>query len=85
MFPHVSPGSDSADTLVGWFCDNSPQSVYKLAKSRSRANTGFGGISDLLNVEIKKFQSSDYSVSYGLTALKLHHDIVHQKVGQQHI
>ena len=35
----VSPGSDSTDALVSWFCDNSPQSVYKLAKSRSRANT----------------------------------------------
>ena len=43
----------------------------------------FGGISDLLNVEIKKFQSSYYSVSYGLTALKIHHDTVHQKVGEQ--
>ena len=37
----VSPGSDSTDALVSWFCDNSPQSVYKLAKSRSRANTVF--------------------------------------------
>ena len=36
----VSPGSDSTDALVSSFCDNSPQSVYKLAKSRSRANTG---------------------------------------------
>ena len=35
----VSPGSDSADALVSWFCDNSPQSVYKLAKLHSRANT----------------------------------------------
>ena len=35
----VSPGGDSTDALVSWFCDNSPQSVYKLAKSRSRANT----------------------------------------------
>ena len=35
----VSAGSDSADALVSWFCDNSPQSVYKLATSRSRANT----------------------------------------------
>ena len=26
----VSPGSDSTDALVSWFCDNSPQSVYKL-------------------------------------------------------
>ena len=33
------PGSDSTDALVSSFCDNSPQSVYKLAKSRSRANT----------------------------------------------
>ena len=40
----VSPGSDSTDALVSWFCDNSPQSVYKLAKSRSRANTGYGWI-----------------------------------------
>ena len=42
IFPSVlsvSPGSDSTDALVSWFCDNSPQSVYKLAKSRSRANT----------------------------------------------
>ena len=30
---------DSTDALVSWFCDNSPQSVYKLAKSRSRSNT----------------------------------------------
>ena len=35
----VSPGSDSTDALVSSFCDNSPQSVYKLAKSRLRANT----------------------------------------------
>ena len=35
----VSPGSDSTDALVSWFCDNSPQSVYKLAKSCARANT----------------------------------------------
>ena len=35
----ISPGSDSADALVSWFCNNSPQGVYKLAKSRSRANT----------------------------------------------
>ena len=35
----VSPGSDSTDALVSWFCVNSPQSVYKLAKSRSRVNT----------------------------------------------
>ena len=35
----VSPGSNSTDALVSWFCDNSPPSVYKLAKSRSRANT----------------------------------------------
>ena len=35
----VSPGSDSVDALVSWFCDNSPQSVYKLAKSHSTANT----------------------------------------------
>ena len=35
----VSPGSNSTDALVSWFCDNSPQSVYKLAKSCSRANT----------------------------------------------
>ena len=28
----VSPGSDSTDALVSSFCDNSPQSVYKLAK-----------------------------------------------------
>ena len=45
----------------------------------------FGVISDLLNVEIKKFQSSYYSVSYELTALKIHHDTVHQEVGEQHI
>ena len=38
-------------------------------------------MSDLFNVEIKKFKSSYYSVSYGLTALKIHHDTVHQKVG----
>ena len=35
----VSPGGDSTDALVSSFCDNSPQSVYKLMKSRSRANT----------------------------------------------
>ena len=35
----VSPVSDSTDALVSWFCDNSPQSVYKLVKSCSRANT----------------------------------------------
>ena len=35
----VSPGSNRSDALVSWFCDNWPQSVYKLAKSRSRANT----------------------------------------------
>ena len=35
----VSPGSNSTDALVSWFCDNSPRSVYKLAKSCSRANT----------------------------------------------
>ena len=35
----VLPGSDRTDALVSWFCDNSPQRVYKLAKSRSRANT----------------------------------------------
>ena len=35
----VSPGSDSTDASVSSFCDNSPQSVYKLAKLRSRANT----------------------------------------------
>ena len=34
-----SRGSDSEDALVSSFCDNLPQSVYKLAKSRSRANT----------------------------------------------
>ena len=45
----------------------------------------FGVISDLLNVDIKKFQSSYYSVTYGLTALKIHQDTVHQKVGEQHI
>ena len=37
----VSPGSNSTNTLVSWFCDNSPQSVYKLAKSHSRENTEF--------------------------------------------
>ena len=42
----VSPGGDSTDALVSSFCDNSPQSVYKLVKSRSRANTG------LLNIQI---------------------------------
>ena len=35
----VFPGSDSTDPLVIWFCDNSTQSVYKLVKSHSRANT----------------------------------------------
>ena len=35
----VLPVSDSTDALVSWFCDNSPQGVYKLAKSCSRANT----------------------------------------------
>ena len=35
----VLPVSDSTDALVSWFCDNSPQSVYKLVKSCSRANT----------------------------------------------
>ena len=35
----VSPGSESTDALVSWFCDNLPQSVYKLATSRSRVNT----------------------------------------------
>ena len=35
----VSPGSDRSHALVSWFCDNSPQSVYKCAKSHSRANT----------------------------------------------
>ena len=39
---NVSPCSDSTDVLVSWFCDNSPQSVYKLVKSRSRANTVYG-------------------------------------------
>ena len=49
----------------------------------------FGVMSTLLkvatNVEIKKLQSSYYSVSYGPTALKIHHDTVYQKVGEQHI
>ena len=36
-----SPGSNSADALVSWFCDNSPQSVYKLAKFHLRKNTEF--------------------------------------------
>ena len=34
---------------------------------------------------MENHQSSYYSVSYGLTALKIHHDTVHQKVGEQHI
>ena len=38
----VSPGSDSADALVSWFCDKWPHSVYKLTKLRSRANTAYG-------------------------------------------
>ena len=38
----VLPCSDSTDMLVSWFCDNSPQSVYKLVKSRSRTNTVYG-------------------------------------------
>ena len=29
------------EMLVNWFCDNLPQSVYKLTKSRSRENTEF--------------------------------------------
>ena len=39
----ISPSSNSADALVSWFCDNSPQSVYKLAKSaRERTLSSFG-------------------------------------------
>ena len=34
---------------------------------------------------MKKFKSSYYSVSDGVTALKIHHDTVHQKVDKQHI
>ena len=36
----VSSGSESADVLVSCFCENLPQSVYKLTKSCSRVNTG---------------------------------------------
>ena len=39
LFPHDSPGSDSAYALVSWFRDNSTQRVYKLAKSRLRVDT----------------------------------------------
>ena len=38
----VSPGSDSADALMSWFCDNSPQSVYTLVISRSCVNAADG-------------------------------------------
>ena len=30
----VSPDSDSVEVLIRWFCDNSPQSVYKLRMGR---------------------------------------------------
>ena len=59
--------------------------VNNIFDKKSSKFNSFAVISDLLNVEIKKFQSSYYSVSYGLTALKIHHDTVHEKVGEQHI
>ena len=59
----------SSDALLSWFCDNSPQSVYKHAKSRSRANTGYVGV--------KSAKSSCYAVVNGETLCRFFHHSVY--------
>ena len=53
----VLPGSDNANAnaLVSWFCDNWPNSGYKVAKSRSRVNTDFRLIHLTLKIIINTY------------------------------